>query len=258
MIARICSFGMCESSAPQKNRIGPCCWATRGSSAGDDPSAVERNRRLQRKRRVGQKRDASAHAEADAGGRVRQDARILLQPVKRRARVGNNAVGRKRLHVRHAGRKIRVHAFEARPRAVKQFRRDRHVALLREAVRNIANVGVHAERFLKYKQARRFRALRRSRHVCVHGRSIRDLQRNVFRAYRFHRIFLAYRFEQSRHIISIFPVRSKWRRLQPVGFRPCKAQRPSPAAVKPRHSKKNEIGCHTESGRRENSCRNHL
>ena len=151
----------------------------------------------------------AGEASGRNGGGVRQNARIPLQPVKRRARIGDDSVGRERLHMRLAGRKIGVVAIEARPRAVKQFRGDGDIALPCETLRNIADVRVYAEGLLENEQAGRLCALRRSGDECVHRGSIRNLQRNVFRAYRFHRIFLVRWFKRRRDIISIFQARTK-------------------------------------------------
>ena len=75
----------------------------------------------------------------------------------------------------HRG-EIVVAPFEARSRAMKQFRRNRQIAFTRKTLGDVANMRIDSERLLEHEQARRRACSRGPGHISAHGSAVAHAQ----------------------------------------------------------------------------------
>jgi dienelactone hydrolase len=112
---------------------------------GRDAASVVGNAAGQRDGHGRQRGHAAAHAVADGC----DGEALLVEPFERSTDVRGEARIRGGLRVSSPGRHIRIAAFESRTRPMEQLRRDRQIAFTGETLRDVTNVGVHAENLLE-------------------------------------------------------------------------------------------------------------
>ena len=108
--------------------------------------------------------------------------RFCAQPRVSGARIGLQVLLVQGAHVGHDRLEIVVSPLESRRGAVEEFRGKGMVSFARKAFRNVADVRVHAEGFLKHQKPGARAAVLRLRHVRAHGGSVRNLQSDPVRS----------------------------------------------------------------------------
>ena len=141
---------MCLSRPPQKKRlwgaqVGGAVQQSGTHGVRRDAAAVKRDSGLDRQHGIGEERHAPTQAKTNARERSLGCTSVLAQPCVCSARVGLEIMTFQGAHVGHSGLEIVVCPLESRPSPVEEFGGKSMVAFTRKALRNVAEMRIHAE-----------------------------------------------------------------------------------------------------------------